>query len=104
MQLVDISRDGLVDYVSAQLNTFFPDHIGDTRALIDSGIDDALDRLRPCVHLNRVWPKDRFHYLHSNQYAVFLYFLSNTLWQRKAGENICNKLYCLNKALNALEC
>jgi serine O-acetyltransferase len=104
MELVDTTRNGLVDYVTAQLNHFFPDGIGDTRAHVAAGIDDALDRIRPCVKLNRVWPKDRFSYLHSNQYAVLLYFLANTLWQRKAGDNICNKLYCLNKALNALEC
>jgi serine O-acetyltransferase len=104
MELVDCNRASLVDYVSAQLDHFFPDRRGDTRALIDSAVDDALDRIRPCVRMNRVWPKDRFSYLHSNQYAVFLYFLANTLWKRKAGDNICNKLYCLNKALNALEC
>ncbi|OBI88228.1 hypothetical protein [Mycobacterium sp. 1245805.9] len=104
MDLVDISRGGLVDYVAAQINHFFPDHVGDTRALVESAIDDTLDRLDLPVRLNRVWPPGGFRYLHSNEYATFLYLLSNTLWRRGASENICSKVFCLNKALNALEC
>jgi len=104
MELIGFTRAQLVDYVAAQLDAFFPDRIGDTASLVRLGVDDALDRLEPCVRLNRVWPKGGFSYLHSNQYATFLYFLSNTLWKRDAPPNILNKLYCLNKALNGLEC
>jgi serine O-acetyltransferase len=104
MELVDSSRDELIDYVCRQLDHFFPDGKGDARTAVVSNIDEALDRLRPCVRLARVWPKDRFSHLHSNQYAVFLYFLSNTLWRNKGDERVCNKLYYLNKALNAVEC
>jgi serine O-acetyltransferase len=104
MDLVDISRNGLVEYVATQINHLFPDHVGDTRALIGSAIDDTLDRLELPVRLNRGWPPGGFRYLHSNQYATFLYLLSNTLWTRGASENICSKIFCLNKALNAFEC
>jgi serine O-acetyltransferase len=104
MELVGTTRSDLIEYVSTQIDLFFPDRVGGTRELIRGAMDDALDRLVPCVRLNKVWPRNRFDYLHSNQYATFLYFLANTLWQRSASSNICNKLYCLNKALNGLEC
>ena len=104
MNLVGITRAGLIDYVSDQLAHFFPDRAGDARAPIASAFDDALDRLRPCVQLNRVWPEGGFRYLHSNQYATFLYLLANTLWKRGGAEHVCDKLYGLNKALNGLEC
>jgi serine O-acetyltransferase len=104
MELVGLARGELRDYVCAQLNHFFPDRKGNVSESIGGALDDALDRLAPCVRLARIWPKDKFNYLHSNQYAVFLYFLANTLWRRGAEPAICGKLYALNKALNALEC
>ena len=103
MELVGFSSAELVDYVTRQLGHFFPDGKVGGRDEIAASVDDALDRLRPCVRLNRVWPKNRFSYLHSNQYATFLYFLANTIWRKTQNGDVCNKLYCLNKALNALE-
>jgi serine O-acetyltransferase len=104
MELVGLSRNELVDYVSAQLDHFFPDGKGDPRPAIAKSIDEALDRLDPCVRLTRVWPKGKFSHLHSNQYAVFLYFLANTIWRRSQEQPACDKLFYLNKALNAFEC
>lgn len=104
MELVGLSRTELAEYVATQLDHFFPDRRGDARTVVAGVLDDALDRIAPCVRLSRMWPKDRFSYLHSNQYAVFLYFLANTLWRRKQDEIVCNKLFYLNKALNAFEC
>ena len=41
-----------------------------------------------------------FSYLHSDQYAHFLYYLSNSLWKISQNKPICDKLIYLNKALN----
>jgi serine O-acetyltransferase len=105
MQLVGITRSELVDYLGRQLGNFFPDrHSAAISPLIERDIDEALDRLSPCVRLCRLWPKDGFHYLHSNQNAVFLYFLANTIWKNRADVATCDRLYYLNKVLNGLEC
>lgn len=105
MQLVDTTKAELADYVAAQLNHFFPDkHAGATRGVIGKSIDTALARMEPCVRLSRMWPENKFSYLHSNQYAVFLYFLSNSVWKEQKIEWAASKLYYLNKALNGLEC
>ncbi|MEJ2120792.1 MAG: hypothetical protein P8Z76_08795 [Alphaproteobacteria bacterium] len=46
MELVNTTRAQLLDYVAAQLDNFFPDHIRDAHAVIDGELDEALDRLR----------------------------------------------------------
>ena len=104
MELEGITRAGLIDYVTRQLDHFFPDGQSGVRDDVSKAMDGALDRLVPSVRLARVWRQDRFHYLHSNQYALFLYLLANTLWKLGGNESTCTKLFCLNKALNGLEC
>lgn len=105
MELVNTTRDELADYVSAQLNHFFPDkHSGGTRDTVGKSIDTALTRIEPCVRLSKMWPANKFSYLHSNQYAVFLYFLSNSIWKEQKNDIVASKLFNLNKALNGLEC
>jgi serine O-acetyltransferase len=105
MQLVGITRAELVEYVARQVTHFFPDRYTDAvLPAIERDFDEALDRFDPCVRLCRLWPKDGFHYLHSNQNAVFLYFLANTIWKHRGDANTCDKLYYLNKALHGLEC
>lgn len=105
MELVNTNRGELVEYVSKQLNHFFPDqYAGDAFGVISQSIDTALDRLRPNIERAKLWPKDKFYYLHSNQYAVFLYYLANTIWRFQQQENVCSKLFYLNKALNGFEC
>jgi serine O-acetyltransferase len=44
-----------------------------------------------------------FDHLHSDQYAIFLYFLSNSLY-REYGDCVCaKKVYFLNKTLHSLD-
>jgi serine O-acetyltransferase len=105
MELVNINRGELIEYVTKQINHFFPDNYsGDVHGIIGSSMDMALDRMRPNVKLAKLWPKDKFYYLHSNQYAVFLYYLANSIWRFQQNENVCSKLFYLNKALNGFEC
>jgi serine O-acetyltransferase len=104
MKLVDCSRSELIEYVSRQLVHFFPDGAEDSRPMVAANLDESLDRLSPSVRLCRVWPEDSFSYLHSNQYAAFLYFVANTIWRNSGNERLCTKLFYLNKTLNGFEC
>ena len=105
MQLKNTTRTGLLDYLERQLNHFFPDGRA-VRAPLDSSLDDALNRLEICINGVRIWKTGEFDYLHSSQYTIFLYYLSNTLWQRDGAQHvdICTKLFFLNKALNGIDC
>ena len=104
LDLKDTSRTGLLDYLTAQLNSFFPDGKGDVRQTLDGDLDEALDRLCRCINSVALWRENQFHYLHSEQNAVFLYYLANTVWRNRQNANVCTKLFYLNKTLNGFSC
>lgn len=104
MRLLHSSRADLLDYVTAQLVTFFPDRAGDLRPVLDKNLDEALARLRRCINGVTMWRVEEFDYLHSSQYTIFLYFLANTIWRNQDNERVCTKLFYLNKALNGIDC
>lgn len=41
--------------------------------------------------------------LYSDQYAMFLYLLSNTIHRRTDWQSLCDKLFFLNKALYGID-
>ena len=104
MQLVNLTRSGLIDYTENQINHFFPDGSTNLRSIIDVHLDEALNRLHKCINSVRCWKLDEFHYLHSSQYCTYLYFLSNTIWRNIGSKDVCTKLFLLNKALNGIDC
>lgn len=104
LDLKDTTRTGLLDYLGAQLANFFPDGRSGMRQLLDGDLDEALDRLGRCINAAALWRENQFHYLHSEQNAVFLYYLANTIWRNREDENLCTKLFYLNKALNGFSC
>ena len=93
----------LLDYVSRQLDHFFPDGRGGQRELLAAALPHALQRLQHCINAVRLWPREEFDHLHSSQYTIFLYHLASTLWQGQADRALCNKLFGLNKALNGID-
>lgn len=104
MEFVDSSRSALLTYIVRQLNTFFPDDRGVLPDVIDRNLDEALARIEHCINGVRVWRSGEFDYLHSSQYAIFLYYLSNTIWRNESDRHACTKLFLLNKALNGIDC
>ena len=44
-----------------------------------------------------------FDHLHSDKYAMFLYFLSNTIWRLGNDEELAARVYYLNKHLHAID-
>lgn len=105
--LMQMSSLDLKAYVSRQLEYFFPDHYRFMGNDVDSAMKLALERTEYCFqHISRKSYCEnnmaKFNYLHTDQYAVFLYYLSNSLYQISQNTVLCNKLFSLNKALNAL--
>ena len=104
-----IPQDSLIDYVQGQLNAFFPDGQSAVRSHLLTGISDALGRLEHCFQRIRVprysaSKQTFFNHLYSDQYLMFLWFLSNSLWKQGANEVCLNKVYLLNKCLHAFDC
>jgi serine O-acetyltransferase len=104
MKIVNLERDRLAAYVQAQIRQFFPLDDQADLALIDTHLDEALLRVGRCIDQVRMWTPGQFDVLHSSQYCIFLYYLSNTIWRREKVRGVCTKLFLLNKALNAIDC
>jgi serine O-acetyltransferase len=104
MELKGLSRDGLRDYVADQLDHFFPDKATGIREAIGRDLEEALARLGKCIDAAKMWKPGEFDYLQTSQYAMFLYFIANTIWRNRQNERLCTKLFYLNKALNSIDC
>jgi len=101
-----LNAQQLTDYVDVQMENLFPDGaVGEVELL--STVAVALERLEHCFLHNRMkcyWDDKgpRFNHRHTDQYAVFLYYLSHAAFK---AEQIpaAEKAYALNKALHGLD-
>ena len=44
-----------------------------------------------------------FNHLHGDHYSMYLYLLSNTVWELDKNENLASKIFLLNKALHGID-
>ena len=103
---ISIGKKDLYEYVKKQLDFFYPDKYVFEGTDVKVAFDLALERLENCfkfitfpAYCNQKG-QTFFSHLHSDQYAQFLYFLSNSLWTGFENRIICDKLINLNKTLN----
>ena len=98
------SVDALARYTAQQLNNLLPLHglDADLAALMPL-MDGTLERLRPILAAVRAFETDRFDHFNSLQYASWLYLLGNEEHRRKGNAQLAARLFCLNRALNALD-
>lgn len=74
LNIVDLGRDGLLDYTVKQISNLIPDgRHALIRPVLDRYFDEALERVRRCINAVKTWEVDRFYYLHSTQYCTYLY-------------------------------
>lgn len=104
MKLHHIERGQLSAYVQTQIRQMFPLPGEPNLGVIDACLDAALQRLGCCIDQVRLWRPGEFDVLHSTQYAIFLYYLSNTIWRAEGPGAACTQLFLLNKALNGIDC
>lgn len=71
-------------------------------------VEGALPRLERCFSRIRnkyFFDGERavFDHLHGDQYAMWLYFVSNELFRQGGPASVCSKLFLLNKALHGCD-
>ncbi len=103
MKLINMTRAELINYTVSQIAHFFPDGKDDVRKPIEAHYDEALARLNKCINAVKMWRENEFDYLHSSQYCIYLYYLSNTIWRKTNDRTAPTKIFLLNKALNAID-
>ena len=102
-----LSVKELTAYVSKQVDAFFPDNGNIT--LIGKHIVPALERIKHCfarirAKYFRVDGTTAFNHLHGDQYAMFLYILSNQIYREEGDAAVCEKLFGMNKLLHGIDC
>lgn len=94
----------LTCYVVTQLHNMFP--AGSLEQDVETMIDimpRALERMRPILGAVRAFEPDIFNHFNSLQYATLLYLLGNEHWRVDPSGLIADRLFCLNRALNAMD-
>ena len=104
--ILSLQKARLANYVQSQLDSLFPD--GSNSDSLGTYLNDTLERLETCfaaIADAHYWRGGAtfFNHLHSDQYAMFLYLLSNTIHRRTDRQSLCDKLFFLNKALYGID-
>ncbi|HZP83014.1 MAG TPA: hypothetical protein VFB21_15345 [Chthonomonadaceae bacterium] len=102
-----LTEEEQIRYLIRQLESFFPD--GRSLENVAPVVRRALERVEVCFRSINLPGYSRegtacFNYLHTDQYAAFLYLASNTAWKDFEDVTLASKLFALNKALNGIVC
>ncbi|AGA70607.1 serine acetyltransferase [Desulfitobacterium dichloroeliminans LMG P-21439] len=100
---MELNRSELIAHINRQLANNFG-FCGD----IEPYLDITLERAQRCfkASLNKYYQKNEEEYFspyHSGQYAVFLYYLANTIKRVGGDENLATKIYYLNKIMHSVD-
>ncbi|HEY5557155.1 transferase [Acetobacterium sp.] len=100
---MELNSNELINYVNRQLTNIFGEG-GD----ISPYLADALLRVNKCFKAT----KNKYYHnaegvyfspFHSGQYAIFLYYLANTIYHTDGNSLLATKVYYLNKILHSTD-
>lgn len=103
---MSLSKELLCEYLVKQLNILFLEKNSVNKFIIKENIDESLERNEFCFkHIKLPGYRNSsnelvFSHLHMDQYGTFIYFISNSIWQKSYDKGVCDKLLNLQKALN----
>jgi serine O-acetyltransferase len=108
MRISNFERVDICSYVQKQLCNFFPSRVEERCKLNISYIELAFDRVEYCFSAikRKYYQVDGvpvFNLFNSDHYAIFLYYLSNTVYQREGDSELASKIFLLNKALHGID-
>ena len=104
---LSLAAADLAAYLARQVSHVFPDRevaAQEYRPFVDV----ALERAEHCFASikNKYFPGGagtHFNHRHTDQYAVFLYMVSNSVFRGEGSIELAEKAYALNKALHGLD-
>lgn len=95
----DLSR-----YVAGQLDHLLPNgSLSDDLTALREVMDGTLARMHPILSVVRNFEPNRFDHFNSLQYSTFLYILANEYWRVGGERTLADRLFFLNRALNAID-
>lgn len=107
MQL-SIDKSDLLDFIVQQLNNFFPDNNEVKKDELKRHFDLILQRTEYCFSKvnNKYFCNESnvlFNHLNADQYAMFLYFATNTIYKANSDLTLCTKIFQLNRYLHGID-
>lgn len=105
---LSLKSGDLSNYVTDQINHFFPDNNRVHSVGVEQFVRDTLENLDYCFsHINDKYFREKdktiFNHLNSDHYAMFLYRLSNIIYKETGDCTISTKLFLLNKCLHGID-
>ncbi len=105
---MSLSAEELSDYLARQINYSFPDKQPVSTGQLEPAFARALERVDYCFNrIRRKYFSDgasaTLNHLNSDQYSMFLYFMSNTVYKSEGDPRLATKVYYLNKALHGID-
>lgn len=102
-----LDNSTLANYISQQINNIFPESEIKPRVLYPF-VKKAMARTEYCFSkiITKYFFDGKntiFNHLNTDQYAMYLYYLSNTVWMEEKDHILASKIYYLNKVLNSLD-
>lgn len=105
--ITSLSPEELASYLAAQVSAFFPDRNvagSELGKYVKAGLDRVeLNHSRQNRKYTRQGDSVCFDHLNTDQYAVFLYYVANSIHQMNGNRELAKKVYALNKALHAVD-
>lgn len=107
--ILNITTSEFYEYVFSQVQNIFPDKKTYDGISLNRDFDYALERIEFCFDKidKKYYKNDNgevvFNYLNGDHYAMFLYFLSHTIYKNDGNLEICTKLFLLNKYLHGID-
>ena len=103
-----LTAQRLAALAAAQCNHIFPDGDAVTADALMTWVPGALARLEHCfAQIDNRYFFDGgaavFSHLHGDQYAMWLYYLSNELYRQGGPASVASKLFLLNKSLHGCD-
>lgn len=105
---LSMPRAKLRKLLFSQINNLFLLDKESELSILDENIQEGLDRTAYAFSFtdNKYYKRNKavyFNPLHTAQYGIFLYFLSNTIWKKFGPIPLCDKLYALGKVINGID-
>lgn len=104
---LSLSITELQKYVEKQINSLIPDGIYKSGQILGNDISIAIDKCEYCFsHIKNDAFTDGhgttfFSHVHADQYAMFLVYLSNYIWNERKDKIVCDRLMYTNRILHS---
>lgn len=106
--IISIDKSKLLNYTLTQVKTIFPDGRNYVLQDVLKSFERAIERLEYCFSkINNKYfivnDQVSFNHLNGDQYSMFLYFFSNSLYINNYNITLCEKLFLLNKTFFGID-